>query len=112
MTAFFILIGILVICYLYGRYAFRFRTIEKRYSPNGQFITVEGIQLHYISKGEGNPVVLLHGGVLNGNDFGKVIDMAAANGFHAIAMIPQNHPETVIKVMRLCQINSNVSTHD
>ncbi len=48
-------------------------------------MTVEGIRLHYISKGEGQPIVFLHGGVLNGHDFDSVIDRAAASGFHGIA---------------------------
>ncbi len=34
---------------------------ERRYPPQGVFITVEGLRLHYLSKGEGQPVVLLHG---------------------------------------------------
>lgn len=68
---------------LYGRY--QFRKMEKQYPPNGQFVTVEGITLDYVSKGEGRPVVFLHGGVLTGNDFRESIDLAASAGFHGIA---------------------------
>lgn len=34
---------------------------EVRYPPQGQFIFVKGSQLHYVSKGTGRPVVLIHG---------------------------------------------------
>ncbi|WNC17362.1 alpha/beta hydrolase [Brevibacillus brevis] len=68
---------------LYGRY--QFRKMEKQYPPNGQFVTVEGITLHYVSRGEGRPVVFLHGGVLTGNDFRESIELAASAGYRGIA---------------------------
>jgi phosphatidylglycerol lysyltransferase len=34
---------------------------EKRYPPEGEFVTVEGVRLHYVRKGSGPPVILLHG---------------------------------------------------
>ena len=34
---------------------------EKKYPPPGKFLTVNGTTLHYIEKGEGPPIVLLHG---------------------------------------------------
>lgn len=34
---------------------------EVRYPPQGRFIFVEGVQLHYVSRGTGRPVVLIHG---------------------------------------------------
>ena len=37
------------------------RRIERRYPPIGQFIEVDGVRLHYVDVGEGEPVVLLHG---------------------------------------------------
>ncbi|MBN2981646.1 MULTISPECIES: alpha/beta fold hydrolase [Cohnella] len=69
--------------YLYGQY--KFRKAEAGYPPTGQFVTAEGIKLHYISKGEGKPVVFLHGGVLTGNDFRETIDLAASAGYRGIA---------------------------
>lgn len=37
------------------------RRAERRHPPEGEFITVNGVRLHYIDAGEGSPVVLLHG---------------------------------------------------
>lgn len=62
-----------------------FQENGKAIPAEGQFMTVEGITLHYISKGEGRPVVFLHGGVLTGNDFRESIDLAASAGYHGIA---------------------------
>lgn len=63
--------------------------LEKRaevtYPPNGKFVTVDGLKLHYIMKGTGKPIVFLHGGVYAGNDYNRLIDLAAALGFQAIS---------------------------
>ena len=40
---------------------YRARKVEREHPPTGQFITVDGVRLHYLEKGEGPPVVLLHG---------------------------------------------------
>ena len=37
------------------------RRAEARFPPVGQFVTVHGIRLHYVDRGTGGPVVLLHG---------------------------------------------------
>jgi pimeloyl-ACP methyl ester carboxylesterase len=47
----------------------RARKVERDYPPTGRFITVDGIRLHYIEKGEGPPVVLLHGNVVTAEDY-------------------------------------------
>ncbi|MDR6771131.1 alpha/beta hydrolase [Azospirillum sp. BE72] len=39
------------------------RAAERRYPPDGRFVTVDGVRLHYMEAGEGPPVVLLHGNV-------------------------------------------------
>ena len=39
------------------------RAAERRYPPEGRFLTVDGVRLHYMEAGEGQPVVLLHGNV-------------------------------------------------
>lgn len=39
------------------------RAAERRYPPEGRFVTVDGVRLHYMEAGEGPPVVLLHGNV-------------------------------------------------
>jgi len=34
---------------------------EEDYPPIGQFVEIDGVRLHYFEKGEGSPIVLLHG---------------------------------------------------
>jgi hypothetical protein len=34
---------------------------ERRNPPVGRIITVDGIRLHYVERGTGTPLVLLHG---------------------------------------------------
>lgn len=37
------------------------REAERRYPPIGRFMTVDGVRLHYIERGQGEPLVLMHG---------------------------------------------------
>jgi pimeloyl-ACP methyl ester carboxylesterase len=39
----------------------RAQVAERRHPPRGRFIHVDGVRLHYIERGEGEPVVLFHG---------------------------------------------------
>ena len=39
----------------------RARAAERRYPPTGRFITVDGVRMHVLDQGRGDPVVLLHG---------------------------------------------------
>ena len=48
---------------------YRAREAECDHPPTGRFVTVDGVRLHYIEKGEGSPVVLLHGNVVTAEDF-------------------------------------------
>jgi len=43
--------------------ATRAKTIasEAEYAPSGQFIEVDGVRLHYVVRGEGEPLLLVHG---------------------------------------------------
>ena len=41
--------------------AARARQAERRNPPIGRFIEVDGVRLHYVERGSGDPVVLLHG---------------------------------------------------
>lgn len=54
---------------------------ERNNPPRGRFITVDGVRLHYIERGQGDPLVLLHGNVTMGLDFllGDLVDRAARN---------------------------------
>jgi len=58
---------------------YRARETQREHPPTGRFITVDGVRLHYIEKGEGPPVVLLHGNVVTAEDFetSRVLDLVA-----------------------------------
>jgi pimeloyl-ACP methyl ester carboxylesterase len=58
---------------------YRTRKAEREHPPSGQFVTVNGVRLHYIERGEGPPVVLLHGNVVTAEDFisSEVLDLIA-----------------------------------
>ena len=43
--------------------------VERENPPRGRFIEVDGVRLHYIERGEGPVVVLLHGNGIVANDF-------------------------------------------
>jgi pimeloyl-ACP methyl ester carboxylesterase len=45
------------------------RQAERAYAPAGQFISIDGVRLHYLDHGLGTPVVLLHGNVVHSEDF-------------------------------------------
>ena len=55
------------------------RRVERRNPPQGRFIDVDGVRLHYLEQGEGPPVVLLHGNVVTAEDFAYsgILDLAA-----------------------------------
>jgi pimeloyl-ACP methyl ester carboxylesterase len=60
--------------------------VERRHPPAGKFVDVDGVRLHYIERGEGPPLVLLHGNGLFSNDFelSGLLDKAAEQ-HHVIA---------------------------
>ena len=37
------------------------RDAERQYPPIGRFLDVDGVRLHYIERGQGDPLVLIHG---------------------------------------------------
>jgi pimeloyl-ACP methyl ester carboxylesterase len=78
----FMILGLLGL-YLYNQ--IKFRQAEIAYPPIGDFVTVEGIRLHYLDKGEGRVIVFLHGGVLRGNDFEQVMDIALSKGYRVLS---------------------------
>lgn len=55
------------------------RQVEREHPPRGRFIDVEGVRLHYIERGEGQPLVLLHGvgDMAESFDISGLIDLAA-----------------------------------
>jgi pimeloyl-ACP methyl ester carboxylesterase len=57
------------------------RQAERIHPPIGQFIEVDGVRLHYVERGQGQPLVLLHGNGTMVDDFAVsgLLDQAAAN---------------------------------
>lgn len=53
--------------WIYGR--FKARRAERDHPPGGRFVDVDGVRLHYLDRGRGDPVVLLHGNGATGADF-------------------------------------------
>jgi pimeloyl-ACP methyl ester carboxylesterase len=49
--------------------AYRARQAEREHPPAGDFIEVDGVRLHYLRKGNGPPVVLLHGNIVTAEDW-------------------------------------------
>lgn len=57
------------------------RRSERRHPPTGRFVEVDGVRLHYIERGAGPPVVLLHGNGAMAEDYAisGVLDLVARN---------------------------------
>jgi pimeloyl-ACP methyl ester carboxylesterase len=55
------------------------RRAERENPPLGKFVEVDGVRLHYVEQGEGQPLVLLHGNGTMIQDFASsgLIDLAA-----------------------------------
>ena len=47
----------------------RARQAERRHPPRGRFVDVDGVKLHYVERGTGDPVVLIHGNMVSLEDF-------------------------------------------
>jgi pimeloyl-ACP methyl ester carboxylesterase len=45
------------------------RRAERRHPAKGAFMEVDGVRLHYSDRGEGSPVVLIHGNMVTGDDY-------------------------------------------
>jgi pimeloyl-ACP methyl ester carboxylesterase len=61
-------------------------------TPNaGEFVSVKGLRLHYVSLGAGRAVMLLHGNAGFAQDFSLVMPALAEKGFRAIAFDRPGH---------------------
>jgi pimeloyl-ACP methyl ester carboxylesterase len=62
------------------------RSTERDNPPTGKFIDIDGVRLHYLERGAGPELVLLHGNALYANDFelSGLLDRAAED-YHVIA---------------------------
>ena len=47
----------------------RARKAERENPPEGQFVDIDGVRLHYVERGAGPPVVLIHGNMVSHRDF-------------------------------------------
>jgi pimeloyl-ACP methyl ester carboxylesterase len=58
----------------------RARQAERDHPPRGRFVEVDGVRLHYVERGAGTSVVLLHGNGSMTRDFeiSQVVELAAA----------------------------------
>lgn len=65
----------------------RARAAERAHPAPGRFVTVAGVRLHYVERGSGRPVVLIHGNVVTAADFAQsgVIDRLVAQGYRVVA---------------------------
>src|ERR1700760_1888369 len=45
------------------------RRAERAHPPEGSFMEVDGVRLHYSDRGKGSPVVLIHGNAVSGDDW-------------------------------------------
>ena len=45
------------------------RAVEREHPPQGKFVDVDGVRLHYTERGEGQALVLLHGNGLFASDY-------------------------------------------
>jgi pimeloyl-ACP methyl ester carboxylesterase len=58
---------------------------------SGEFVTVGGINLHYVSAGTGRPVVLIHGNPGSHQDYTMAVLDRLSRSFHAIAFDRPGH---------------------
>jgi phosphatidylglycerol lysyltransferase len=64
---------------------------ERAFPPAGEFVTVEGVPVHFVRRGAGRPVVLLHGSDGFLQDYSlTVLDQIAAE-FDAVALDRSGH---------------------
>lgn len=86
-----IIVLILVLVGAAGCGKFAQQKAERDFPPVGKFVEVEGLKLHYIEKGEGVPVLLMHGASGNVRDWQlSIFDQVAAK-HRAIAFDRPGH---------------------
>jgi pimeloyl-ACP methyl ester carboxylesterase len=64
-------------CALYVRA--KSKQAEREHPPQGKFVEVDGVRLHYVERGQGPALVLLHGNMVLADDFDQsgLLDRAA-----------------------------------
>lgn len=82
----FVAVVLVIVLGLVGFSAFVARRVERSFPPRGQFIAVGGDRIHYTSRGEGPPIVFVHG--LNGQiDNFSYLDMDALARRHRVVVL-------------------------
>jgi pimeloyl-ACP methyl ester carboxylesterase len=61
--------GLAGLAALVGANALIARRTERRHLPRWSFLIVNGVRLHYSDRGEGTPIVLIHGNAVSGDDW-------------------------------------------
>lgn len=74
-------VGALLALYTYGAT----KWLESKFPPLGGFIEIGGERLHYLSKGEGQTLVLLHGASASLRDMEASLFHDLAKDFHVVA---------------------------
>jgi pimeloyl-ACP methyl ester carboxylesterase len=72
----------------------------------GQFVSVNGLRLHFVSKGTGRPVVFVHGNPGSHQDFSRTLFGHLSEGYRALAFDRPghgqserpNHPQVTVEV--------------
>jgi pimeloyl-ACP methyl ester carboxylesterase len=66
---------------MFAYVAYRARQAERDNPPVGNFIEVDGVRLHYVERGQGQPIVLLHGNftMIQDLDLSGIVDLASEN---------------------------------
>jgi pimeloyl-ACP methyl ester carboxylesterase len=61
---------------------------EKAFPPKGSFVSVGGVRMHYVERGQGRPVVFLHGNGMMVEDMliSGVLGATAERSFRAVAI--------------------------
>lgn len=67
------------------------RTFETRYPPPGRFVSAGGVRMHYVEKGEGRPVVLIHGGLGSVYDFTLSVFDQVSREYRTVAFDRPGH---------------------
>ncbi len=69
----------------------RARRAEEEFPPEGEFVMVEGVRIHFVRRGKGRPLILLHGSEGTLSDFTETIFDLLANDYEVIALDRPGH---------------------
>ncbi len=70
---------------------FKAAEAERIYPPQGDFVQAENLRIHYVRKGTGRPVILIHGSFGSVNDFTFSIFQKASESYDVTAFDRPGH---------------------